>query len=100
MNNFGELLRESTKSSISFVAGMFYKLIRVCRRHADETDAGDGHKFGYGFTYVRGGNVAGLPTRGRNGSDASALNWQASKSLVRFFFRFLEWLFESHKQTT
>ncbi len=51
----------------------------------DETDAGDGQKFGYGFTYVRGGNVAGLTARGRNGSDATGLNWQASKSCVRLF---------------
>lgn len=44
----------------------------------DDIDAGDGQKFGYGFTYVRGG-TGGLLTRGRNGSDAiSALHWQAS----------------------
>lgn len=75
------------------------------KKKKDETDAWDGQKFGYGFTYVRGGNVAGLTARGRNGSDATGLNWQASKSFVRFvsffFFPFLlEWLFESHKQTT
>uniref|UniRef100_A0A0P5PLV4 Sushi, von Willebrand factor type A, EGF and n=1 Tax=Daphnia magna TaxID=35525 RepID=A0A0P5PLV4_9CRUS len=47
----------------------------LCAR--DEIDVGDGRKFGYGFTYVRGG-TGGLLARGRNGSDAiSALHWQA-----------------------
>lgn len=60
----------------------------------DEIDVGDGRKFGYGFTYVRGG-TGGLLARGRNGSDAiSALHWQASLT----FPIFVEWVWTFPKR--